>query len=68
MSWFDEPPAEQRRRRRLYFAVMIPCLTLIVVAWSIVQWFSRPVAIGMSLVAMVLPPVAAILANAGRER
>jgi hypothetical protein len=68
VSGFDEPPEQRRKRRRIYFALMIPCLTLIVVAWTIVQWFSRPAAIGMSLVAMVLPPIASILANAGRER
>ena len=60
-------PVSERRRRWLYFAIMIPCLTLIVVAWSIVQFFSTTAAVIMSVVAMVLPPVAAIMANAGRD-
>ena len=57
----------ERRRRRLYFSIMIPCLTLIIVAWTVVQWFSRPAALVMSVVAMVMPPIAAIAANAGRD-
>ena len=60
-------PISDRRRRRLYFAIMLPCLTLIIVAWTIVQWFSIPAAIGMSVVAMVMPPIAAIAANAGKD-
>jgi hypothetical protein len=62
-----EDPASIRHRRRLYFAIMVPCLTLIIVAWTIVQFFSTTAAIIMSVVAMVLPPAAAIMANAGRE-
>ncbi len=60
-------PVSERRRRRLYFSIMIPCLTLIIVAWSIVQFFSTTAAIIMSVIAMVLPPFAAIMANAGRD-
>ena len=60
-------PLTDRRRRRLYLTIMVPCLTLIIVAWTIVQWFSRPAALVMSVVAMVLPPMAAIAANAGRD-
>jgi hypothetical protein len=60
-------PVTERSRRRIYFAIMIPCLTLIIVAWSIVQFFSTTAAIVMSVVAMVLPPTAAIMANAGRD-
>jgi hypothetical protein len=62
-----EDPASIRHRRRLYFAIMVPCLTLIIVAWTIVQFFSTTAAIVMSVIAMVLPPAAAIMANAGRE-
>lgn len=59
--------ADERHRRRLYFAVMGPCLGLIIVAWGIVQFFSTTAAIIMSVVAMGLPPFAAILANAGSD-
>lgn len=41
------------------------CLTLFVLAWAVVRHFSEPVAVGMSVVAAVIPPVAAIVANAG---
>jgi hypothetical protein len=60
-------PITDRRRRRLYFGIMLPCLTLIIAAWTIVQWFSVTAAIAMSVVAMVMPPIAAIAANAGKE-
>ena len=56
-----------RQRRRIYFTIMIPCLTLIVVAWTVVQFFSTTAAVAMSAVAMVMPPLAAIMANAGQD-
>lgn len=62
----DVPPSlteQQRRRRRRYFQIMGACLGLIVVAWTVVPRFSVPLAVAMSLVAAVLPPVAAIVAN-----
>lgn len=62
-----EDPASVRHRRRVYFAIMGPCLTLIIVAWTIVQFFSTTAAVIMSVVAMVMPPAAAIMANAGHE-
>jgi hypothetical protein len=58
--------ASDRHRRRLYFAIMGPCIFLIVVAWTIVQFFSITAAVIMSVVAMVMPPIAAIAANAGQ--
>jgi hypothetical protein len=39
------------------------CIGLIVVAWNVVRFFSIPLAIGMSVVAAVIPPAAAIVAN-----
>ena len=59
-------PVSDRHRRRLYFAIMGPCIALIVVAWTIVQFFSTTAAVAMSVVAMVMPPIAAIVANAGQ--
>jgi hypothetical protein len=58
---------EERQRRRIYFTIMLPCLTLIILAWGVVQFFSVNAAIAMSAVAMFLPPIAAIMANAGRD-
>ncbi|MEU8133853.1 DUF3099 domain-containing protein [Streptodolium elevatio] len=52
-----------RRRRRLYFALMGTCLTLFVLAWAVIRFVSVPAAVAMSVVAMVIPPFAAIVAN-----
>jgi hypothetical protein len=39
------------------------CLLLIVLAWNVVRLYSTTAAVVMSLVAAVIPPVAAIVAN-----
>lgn len=67
----DVPPPfseQQRRRRRVYLTLMAVCLTLILLAWTWVRLWSTPLAVGMSFVAAVIPPVAAVLANWGRTR
>ncbi|MEV0256226.1 DUF3099 domain-containing protein [Streptomyces sp. NPDC050732] len=51
------------RRRRLYFAMMGTCVGLFVLAWGVVRLWSIPVAVGMCVVAMVIPPLAAMTAN-----
>jgi hypothetical protein len=58
-----EPPA---RRKKAYFWLMGTCVVLILVAWNIVRFWSVPVAVAMSVVAAVIPPVAAVVANWGR--
>jgi hypothetical protein len=50
-------------RRRRYFVLMGSCLALIISAWFVVRLYSTPAAIVMSLVAMVIPPIAAIVGN-----
>jgi hypothetical protein len=52
--------------RATYFWIMGTCIALIVLAWNLVRFWSVPVAVGMSVVAAVLPPLAAILAGRGR--
>jgi hypothetical protein len=52
--------------RAAYFWLMGTCIALIVLAWNVVRLWSVPVAVGMSVVAAVLPPVAAIVAGRGR--
>jgi len=42
------------------------CIVLIVLAWQVVRYFSTPAAVAMSVVAAVLPPTAAIVANWGK--
>ncbi|GAA4972079.1 hypothetical protein GCM10023205_42640 [Yinghuangia aomiensis] len=52
-----------RTRKKLYFALMGTCLTLFVLSWAAIRFVSVPAAVAMSVVAMVIPPVAAIVAN-----
>jgi hypothetical protein len=51
------------RRRRRYFTMMGICLVLFISAWAFVRLWSVPAAIGMCVVAMVIPPLAAIVGN-----
>ena len=62
------PPLDEHTRARRYLIVMGICLGLLVLAWGLVRLWSVPLAIGMSMIAMVLPPIAAILANQGWDR
>ena len=54
-------------RNRLYFVLMGLCLALFVLAWAMVRLYSVTVAVVMSAVALAIPPIAAIIANAGDE-
>jgi hypothetical protein len=54
---------QQRSRHRYYFVMMGVCLGLFVLAWGVVRFFSVGAAIGMCVVAMVIPPLAAVFAN-----
>jgi Protein of unknown function (DUF3099) len=55
------------RRNRWYFVLMGTCLTLVVLAWTVVRLFSVTAAIVMSAAALFIPPIAAIFVNAGDE-
>jgi hypothetical protein len=61
------PVSEQTRARR-YLLIMGTCIGLLVLAWGFVRLWSVPVAVGISVVAMVLPPVAALIANSGWDQ
>ncbi|HEY1134767.1 MAG TPA: DUF3099 domain-containing protein [Nocardioides sp.] len=52
-------------RQRAYLWMMGTCVTLFVLAWAVVRHVSVPLAIAMCVVAAVLPPAAAIVANTG---
>lgn len=52
-------------RRRVYLVMMGVCLLLIVLAWTLIWRFSITAAVVMSAVALFVPPLAAIVANAG---
>ena len=43
------------------------CLLLIVLAWNVVRLWSTTAAVVMSVIAAVIPPVAAIVANWGED-
>ena len=55
-----EPP---RRDKRWYFALMGVCIALFVLSWAVVDRYSVTAAVVMSAVALVIPPLAAIVAN-----
>lgn len=59
------PPTPLRRRRRRYLVLMGTCVTLFVSSWAFVRFYSVTAAVIMSVVAMVIPPAAAIVANWG---
>ncbi|WP_337191766.1 DUF3099 domain-containing protein [Nocardioides flavescens] len=56
---------QRRTRRRAYAALMGTCVVLIVLAWNVVRLWSTGAAVAMSIVAALMPPVAAIVANLG---
>jgi hypothetical protein len=65
------PPRQPRRplalatRRRVYLAMMGVCVLLIALAWTLIWRYSITAAVIMSVVALCVPPFAAIIANAG---
>lgn len=67
----DVPPGleeRQRVRRRRYLWMMGVCLALIVLAWNVVRFWSTGAAVAMSVVAAVIPPIAAVVANWRADR
>ena len=56
------PPS--RRDRRLYFVLMGICIGLFVLSWAVLDRYSVVAAVAVSIVALVIPPFAAIVANA----
>jgi hypothetical protein len=52
-------------RRRAYFWLMGTCVVLILLAWNLVRLWSVTAAVVMSVVAAVIPPVAAFVGNLG---
>ena len=54
-----------RTRKRAYLVMMGVCLVLIVLAWTLIWRYSILASVVMSAVALCIPPLAAIVANAG---
>ena len=56
---------DRKRRHRTYFVLMGTCVLLIVLAWNVVRLWSTTAAVAMSVVAALIPPVAAFIGNQG---
>jgi Protein of unknown function (DUF3099) len=54
-------------RDRAYFILMGGCIVAVILAWTVVRLYSVTAAIVISVCAGLVPPVAAIVANAGDE-
>jgi hypothetical protein len=54
-------------RNRGYFLLMGVCLTLFILSWAVIRFYSLVAAVVISVVAMVIPPIAVMVANAGDE-
>jgi hypothetical protein len=61
----DEPdmPRPSRGDKRWYFALMAVCIGLFVLSWAVVDRYSAVAAVIMTIVALIIPPFAAIVAN-----
>ena len=57
-------PEPSRGDKRLYLALMTICIGLFVVSWAVVDRYSATAAVIISVVALVIPPFAVIIANA----
>jgi hypothetical protein len=62
----EEPfgPQPSRGDKRLYFVLMAICIGLFILSWAVLDRYSVTAAIAVSAVALVIPPFAAIIANA----
>jgi hypothetical protein len=54
-------------RNRLYFILMGGCIAAVILAWTVVRLFSVTAAVVISVAVGFVPPIAAIIANAGDE-
>lgn len=61
-------PRSESRRLRLYLIMMGTCLGLVAISWVWLRLVSTTAAVIVGVVAMVIPPVAAIVANAGWDQ
>lgn len=56
-------PQPSRGDKRLYFMLMAVCIGLFVLAWAVLRRYSVTAAVVVSVVALAIPPFAAIIAN-----
>jgi Protein of unknown function (DUF3099) len=57
-------PQPSRGDKRLYFVLMGICLLLFVLSWAVLDRYSVTAAVIVSVIALAIPPFAAIIANA----
>jgi len=57
-------PPPSRRDKRLYLVLMAFCIGLFVLSWAVLDRYSVTAAVIVSVVALVIPPFAVIIANA----
>jgi len=57
-------PQPSRGDKRLYFVLMAVCIGLFVLSWAVLDRYSVVAAVIVSVVALAIPPFAAIIANA----
>jgi hypothetical protein len=55
------------KRDKAYFILMGGCIAAVILAWTVVRIFSVTAAIAISVAVGLVPPIAAIVANAGDE-
>jgi lipopolysaccharide export LptBFGC system permease protein LptF len=60
-EWSGPQPSRSDKRR--YFILMAICIGLFVLSWAVVDRYSTAAAVIISIVALVIPPFAAIIAN-----
>jgi hypothetical protein len=56
-------PQPSRQDKRLYLILMTVCIGGFVLSWAVLDRYSRIAAIAVSAVALLIPPVAVIIAN-----
>ncbi len=61
--WRPAPTRDNSRLQRNYLVTMTTCLLLFVLSGAVVRAYSVPAAVAMAVVAMVLLPFAALMAN-----
>ena len=54
-------------RNRLYFVLMGGVIAAVILSWTVIRLFSVTAAIVVSVAVMIVPPIAAMVANAGDE-
>ena len=52
-----------RADKRMYFILMAICIGLFVLSWAVLDRYSTAAAVIVSIVALIIPPFAAIIAN-----